>query len=100
MVKHMIIWKLREELSDSEKQSVKENAKAALEGLYGTVPELLSVSVQINGLPSSAGDMLLDTSFESAEDLAAYQIHPAHVDAANRFVRPFAHIRLSYDYEV
>ena len=33
MVKHVIIWKLREDLGDAERAEVKKNAKAALEAL-------------------------------------------------------------------
>lgn len=99
MVKHVIIWKLREELGDAERAEVVKNAKEALEALMGKIDGLLSVKVVIDLLPSSNGDMMLDTAFESAEALAAYQVHPDHVEAANTFVRPFVHTRLCCDFE-
>lgn len=99
MVKHIILWKLKESLSESEKAEAKKNAKAALEALEGKIPGLLSVSVAINGLASSNADMMLDTSFENEESLKAYQVHPEHVAVANGFVRPFTELRLCLDYE-
>lgn len=99
MVKHIILWKLKESLSDKEKAEAKKNAKAALEALEGKIPGLLSVSVAINGLASSNADMMLDTSFTDEEALKAYQVHPEHVAVANGYVRPFAEVRLCLDYE-
>lgn len=100
MVKHVIIWKLKEELGDAEGAEVKKNAKAALEALGGKIDGLLDIKVVIDFLPSSNGDMMLDTTFESAEALAAYQVHPDHVSAADSFVRPFTNTRLCCDFEV
>ncbi len=100
MVKHIILWNLKESLSDAEKAEAKKNAKAALEALAGKIPGLLSVSVIINGLASSNADMMLDTSFDSEDDLRGYQVHPEHVAAANGYVRPFTEVRLCMDYEV
>ncbi|MBQ8474854.1 MAG: Dabb family protein [Clostridia bacterium] len=99
MVKHIILWRLKESLTSEEKAEAKKNAKENLEALYGKIDGLLGITVNINGLESSNCDMMLDSSFESAEALAAYQKHPAHVAAANCFVRPFAEVRLCLDYE-
>ncbi len=67
MVKHVILWQLKDELSDAEKAAVKAGIKEGLEGLAGKVPGLVEVHVNINGLPSSTADLMLDTTFESAE---------------------------------
>lgn len=99
MVKHIILWKLRSELSESEKIEVKKNAKEALEALVGKVPGLLFVQVNIEGLQSSNADMMLDTTLESEEALKNYQSHPDHVYVANTFVRPFTETRMCLDYE-
>ena len=44
-------------------------AEEGLEGLAGKIPGLVEVHVNINGLPSSTADLMLDTTFESAEAL-------------------------------
>ena len=69
MVKHVILWQLKDELSDAEKAAVKAGIKEGLESLAGKIPGLVEVHVNINGLPSSTADLMLDTTFESAEAL-------------------------------
>ena len=83
MVKHVILWQLKDELSDAEKAAVKAGIKEGLEGLAGKIPGLVEVHVNINGLPSSTADLMLDTTFESAEALKGYSVHPAHVAVAD-----------------
>ena len=101
MIKHVILWKLREDLSDAEKAAVKAAIKEGLEGLAGQIPGLLDIQVNIDALPSSANaDLMLDTTFESAEALKGYSTHPAHVAVANSKVRPYYKNRVCLDYEV
>lgn len=97
MVKHMIIWKLKEDLAD--KGATKAAIKRELEGLQGKIEGLLEMKILIDGFPCSAGDLMMDSTFESAEALAAYQKHPAHVAIADGLVRPSVSQRLSFDYE-
>ncbi len=99
MVKHVILWKLKEELNASEKASVKAGIKNGLEGLKGVVPGLLEIHVFTEGLASSNADVMLDSSFTDEAALKGYAIHPAHVEVANTKVRPFAQIRLCLDFE-
>ena len=82
MVKHIILWQLKDEYSDAEKADIKAGIKAGLEGLAGQIPGLVEIHVNINGLPSSNADLMLDTTFESAEALKGYSKHPAHVAVA------------------
>ena len=98
MVKHVILWKLKDGLED--KAAVKAAIKAGLEGLKGVVPGLLEIAVRTEGLASSNADLMLDSSFESEAALKGYAVHPAHVAVANGKVRPFTQTRLCLDYEV
>lgn len=100
MVRHVIVWKLKEEFSDEEKQVVKAEIKDGLESLKGKIPGLLSIKVYTRGLPSSTADLMLDSEFESVEALKGYSVHPEHVAVANDKVRPNAAVRLSLDFEV
>ena len=100
MVKHIILWQLKDELSAAEKAEIKANIKTGLEGLAGQIPGLVEVHVNINGLPSSNADLMLDTTFESAEALKASSKHPAHVAVADSKVRPYYKSRVCLDYEV
>ena len=100
MVKHIILWQLKDELQGAEKDAVKQGIKEGLEGLQGVIPGLLEIKVNTNGLASSNADVMLDSSFESEEALKAYAVHPAHVEVADRKVRPFTKTRACLDFEV
>lgn len=99
MVKHVILWKLKSELTDAQKAEVKLNIKSGLEGLSGQIPGLIDIRVNINPLPTSNVDLMLDSSFESFEALKGYSVHPAHVAVADNCVRPYAAQRSCMDYE-
>ena len=96
MVKHVILWKLKDGLDDPA--AVKAAIKAGLEGLRGVVAGLLDIAVRTEGLASSNADLMLDSSFESEAALKGYAVHPAHVAVAEGRVRPFVQTRLCLDY--
>ena len=100
MVKHVILWVLRDELSESEKAEVKKDIKEGLEGLKGVIPGLIDIRVNIDSLPSSNADLMLDSTFESVEALKGYSVHPEHVAVADSKVRPYTKIRSCLDFEV
>ncbi len=97
MVKHIILWTLKEEYNTP---AIKDAMKAALEGLVGVVPGLLVMQIEIAPLPSSNADVMLYSEFESADALRAYAPHPAHVEIADTYVRPFTATRTVMDFEV
>ncbi|MBQ4119902.1 MAG: Dabb family protein [Clostridia bacterium] len=97
MVKHIILWKLKDEYNTKE---VKNGIKSALEALMGVVPGLLEIKVQTECLLTSNVDVLLYSVLESEEALKGYAVHPAHVAAADNFVRPFTETRSCIDFEV
>ena len=100
MVKHIILWQLKDELSAAEKAEIKANIKTGLEGLAGQIPGLVEVHVNINGLPTSNADVMLDTTLENFEALKGYAVHPAHVAMADGKVRPYTKTRVCLDFEV
>lgn len=99
MTHHIILWKLKDELSDSQKAEIKKNIKEGLEGLADKIPGLLSIKVNTEGLPSSNVDLMLDSMFDSPESLKGYSVHPDHVAVANGRVRPYIAGRYCLDYE-
>ena len=100
MIKHIILWQLKDELSDAEKVSVKLGIKDSLESLLGKIPGLLEINVETDGLASSNADVMLYSVFENEDALKGYAIHPLHVAAADGKVRPFTKTRLCLDFEV
>ncbi len=99
MVKHVIFWTLKDELSAEEKVSIKQGIKEGLESLKGKVPGIVDIKVNINGLASSNADLMLDSTFENEEALKNYATHPEHVAVADSKVRPYTKIRSCLDYE-
>ncbi len=100
MVKHIILWNLKGEYTKEQKEEIKQGIKTNLEGLLGKIPGLLEIKVNTCGLESSTADLMLDSTFESADALKGYSTHPDHQFVANAFVRPHTERRACLDYEV
>ena len=96
MVRHVIVWTLKDEFSDSEKEEI----KAGLEGLAGKIPGLIEIKVNTDKLASSSGDAMLDSLFENEDALKNYSSNPLHVEVATTKVRPFVKVRSSFDYMI
>lgn len=100
MIKHVILWQLKEELSDTEKDKVKAEIKDGLEGLSGQIPGLVEIKVYTNGLASSNADLMLDSTFTDEDSLKGYAVHPKHVAVADGKVRPYTATRTCMDFSV
>ena len=98
MVKHIILWKLKEEYSREQADEIKLGIKEGLEGLKGQIPGLVDIRVYTEGLASSNMDLMLDSVFENEEALKNYATHPAHVAVADGKVRPHTVIRSCMDF--
>lgn len=100
MVKHIILWTLKDEFTNEQKEQIKIGIKDGLEGLMGKIPGLTDIKVQITKLETSNADVMLDSTFESAEALKKYAVHPLHVDVADNKVRPYTATRSCLDFEI
>ena len=98
MVKHIVLWNFVETLSDREKAEAAAKMKALLEPIKELVPGAVEIEVLSNEFSSSNRDVALISTFETAEALAVYQTHPAHVEAG-KFVRSVTCDRACLDYE-
>ncbi len=100
MVKHVILWKLKDEYSGARMAEIKAGIKSGLEGLKGNIPGLIDIKVNTEPLESSNCDLMLDSTFEDFESLKGYSANPLHVEVANTRVRPFTASRTCMDYEI
>lgn len=98
MVRHVILWKLKEELSAKQVTEVKAGIKEGLEGLKDQIPGLVDIKVYTEGLPSSNVDVMLDSTFEDEASLKGYAVHPKHVAVADGKVRPYTASRNCLDF--
>lgn len=97
-IRHIVMWRLGTQ-DPAEKQQQISEIRDALEALHGVVPTLRSITVGINALFVGANfDLVLETTFDDAEGLAAYAVHPAHV-AAGEIVKKYTVERSAVDYE-
>ena len=99
MVKHIILWNFKSEMSESEKLSAAEKIKAGLEGLLGQIEGLAEIKVYASTIESSNADLMLDSTFIDEASLAGYQINPKHVEVAT-FVRSVMESRRCIDFEL
>ena len=99
MVKHIIIWSFKEEMSNDEKVIAAAKIKEKLEGLMGEIEGMTDIKVYINPLSSSNGDLMLDSTFKDEDALKGYQINPKHVEVAT-YVRSVVDTRKCFDFEL
>lgn len=78
MIKHIVMWKLKDSFSNDEKREIAKKIKADLEALRTLMDGVLKVDVEIEALSSSNVDVMLVSEFVSEEVLQAYQVHPKH----------------------
>ncbi|EGT3616974.1 Dabb family protein [Clostridium perfringens] len=100
MIKHIVMWKLKDEAEGNSKAENAKIIKDSLEDLQGKFKEIVSLEVGIDVNKSEqAYDIVLYSTFNSLEDLDSYQKNPDHVKAGS-FVKKVASSRVVVDYEV
>jgi hypothetical protein len=102
MVKHIVIWKLKEAAANgAAKKENMEKFKELLMGLTGKIPCLLSAEVGLRTPLSPEGndDIVLVSTFDTWADLDAYQVHPEHKKVVS-FAKEVVEKRSALDYEI
>lgn len=98
MIKHVILWRLRED-HDSEDMALKiAFCRDGFAALPRKIPGLLSCKLYTMPLPSSTCDLMLDTVFEDEASYIAYKSHPEHLAIAS-VIRPLITERVCMDCE-
>jgi hypothetical protein len=96
MIKHIVMWKFKDEVVEADKLEMKRR----LESLKGVVPALKDIEIGLDLVGGDASkDMVLYSEFESLEDLQAYAGHPEHLKVVE-FVKPLVSERHVVDYRV
>lgn len=99
MVKHIVMWKLKDEAHGNNKATNAQLIKEKLEALNGKIDGLLKAEVGIDFLGGGNFDVVLYSEVASREALDAYQQHPLH-QAALPFIREAVSDRKAVDFEV
>lgn len=100
MIKHVILWTLKEEFAAEKKEEIKKGIKEGLEGLDGKIPGMTEIKVFTEPLAGSNCDLMLDSTFVDEASLTGYSGNPLHVAVADTKVRPFTASRVCLNYEV
>ncbi len=99
MVKHIILWKLKDSLNAEEKETAKKEIKEGLEGLKGRIEGLTDIHVYTDGLASSNTDIMLESVHTDRDALAFYAGHPLHVDVKDNIIVPKVSGRYAFDFD-
>jgi hypothetical protein len=98
MIKHIVLFKFREDLQDAKKKTKLADIKKSLEALTEKVESLKKMEVGINCNPEEEYDLALTSEFDSMEGMKAYAIHPEHVKAGV-LIREILKKRACVDYQ-
>ncbi len=100
MLKHIVIWKLKDQAEGADKAANAAKMKELLEACANIVPGILKFEVALAqpGLEATY-DVVLYSEFASKAALDAYQDHPQHV-ALKPFIGAVREARQCMDYEV
>lgn len=102
MIKHVVIWKLKEVAEGKTKQENADIMKELLEGLPAKISELDSAEVGINilkGDDDAISDLVLTTTCKDEEALKAYAVHPEHKKVV-QFILKVVEERRVVDYSI
>lgn len=99
MVKHIVLFKLKNEVSDAVKLEAMTAFKQAIEALPAKISVIRKIEVGLNINPAEAWHIALYSEFDSLEDVKFYATHPDHV-AAGKLLAEVKESRACVDYEV
>ncbi|MGZ3181090.1 MAG: Dabb family protein [Telluria sp.] len=100
MIKHIVMWKLKESAEGADKATNAVRMKEQLDACADIVPGILTFEVALAqpGLEATY-DVVLYSEFADKAALDAYQDHPRHV-AVKPFIGAVREARQCMDYEV
>lgn len=99
MIKHIVMWKLKEEAHGNDKATNAQLIKEKLENLNGKIDGLLKLEVGLDFLGGGNFDVVLYSVLSKEEDLDTYQNHPLH-QALLPFIREAVVDRKAVDYKL
>lgn len=99
MVKHIVLFKLKEEVSADKKLAAMNAFKAAVESLPTKIDVIRKIEVGLNTNPAETWSIALYSEFDTLEDVKLYAVHPDHV-AAGKLIAEVRENRACVDYEI
>lgn len=100
MVRHIVMFKLKEFASQVEKENKMKEIKENLEALINKIDILRKIEVKFNCNPAETWDIILITELDNLNDVNTYANHPEHVAVAKGIIGPVKADRACVDYEL
>ncbi|WP_432402535.1 Dabb family protein [Wukongibacter sp. M2B1] len=98
MLKHVVMWRLKDMVEGKSKEENSEIMKEKLLALENKIPEIRYIEVGLNINPTDAAyDIVLITHFDNEEALKVYASHPEHVKVGE-FISKVRTERVVVDY--
>ena len=98
MIKHIVLFKMRDDVPSAHKAAELAEIKKGLENLINIVPTLRSIEVGINCNPNEKFDLALVSTFDDMDGLNVYANHPDHLAVGKR-IRAMLDVRACNDFE-
>ncbi len=98
MVKHIVMFRLKEELGEAERSRAFEDFKQGIEALPAHISCIRHIEVRRNVNPEEQWDICLVSEFATLDEVRTYSQHPLHVEVAGR-LKPNVAARACVDYE-
>ena len=99
MVKHIVLFKLKDEVPETDKLVVMKNFKEAIEALPAKISVIRKIEVGLNMNPGESWHIALYSEFDNLDDVKFYATHPDHV-AAGKIIAEAKESRSCVDYEI
>ena len=99
MVKHIVLFKLKDEASADKKLEAMHAFKQAIEALPAKISVIRKVEVGLNINPGETWSIALYSEFDTLDDVKAYATHPDHV-AAGALLAEVRESRACVDYAI
>lgn len=98
MVKHIVLFKLKDEAPVDKKLAAMTGFKAAIEALPEKISVIRKIEVGLNINPGETWSIALYSEFDTLDDVRTYAVHPDHV-AAGKLLAEVKESRACVDYE-
>lgn len=98
MIRHIVMFKLKEFATPADKQAKMQEIKESLEALIDKIDVLRMIKVDFNCNPAETWDVILTTELDTLEDVSAYANHPEHVAVSKSIIGPVKADRACVDY--
>ena len=99
MVKHIVLFKLKDEVPETDKLVVMNKFKEAIEALPANISVIRKIEVGLNMNPGESWHIALYSEFDNLDDVKFYATHPDHV-AAGKIIAEAKESRSCVDYEI